>query len=197
MVLSVIVIFLLNGSIFCDKAQADDVSDSIQKAADLYKQKEYSEAIAELNFAITQINSKLTELYKATFQPALEGYTEGKAEGNSMSVALLGGGITVTRKDLRSSGGSLTMELTANSPILSSIMVMMSNPIFLGDKKLVTINGEKAIKEWDEENQNGQLQIPVDNQVLLTFTAVGVPYADLLATGENFRYDDLRALIKK
>ncbi len=192
-----IMIFLLLLISFGTTAHADGVTDIIDKAVKLYNGESFSQAITELNFAIGQIHKKLIDLYKTTFPEAQAGFEKGEYESQAAGMAMLGGGISVARKDKNASGGYVETSLLSNSPMLSSVMMMFSNPMFLGEKEVVMINDERAIKDCNEANKTCEYQVVVENQVLLTFKGQDVPFATVQAYTEAYGYAKLKELLKK
>ncbi len=154
---------------------ADEVSDQIDKAKALYTQGKYSEAIAELNFAVGQIQSLQVDRYKTAFPQPLSGWDAEDFEGGGVGTAFMGGGISVSRNYTTNDGAtSVKIELVSDSPLLSSVMMMLGNPMFLGGNKVVTVNGEKAVEEWSESDKSGQLQIVIENRMLITVNGSGL-----------------------
>ena len=180
-------IFILVGLLLSyNTAYADDVTNQIDKAKALYSQGKYSEAVNELNFAIGQIQSLQIERYKVAFPKPLAGWEAGDFEGGAAGMAFMGGGTAVSRNYTTNDGEtSIKIEIVADSPLLSSIMMMISNPMFLGGNKVVSISGEKAVEEWSDTDKSGQLQIVVGNRMVITVSGNGLASKDLLYSYAN------------
>ncbi len=162
-------------------AQTVNIPAQIDKGKALFAQGKYSEAVTELNVAISQIQSLQMEQYKTVFPAPLAGWQADEFEGNTAGMAFMGGGISVSRNYSMDDGQkSVKIEMVSDSPLLSSIMMMYSNPMFLGDKKIVMLGSEKAVEEWNAEDQSGTLQIVVANRVLFTVNGSGIPSKDVL-----------------
>ena len=84
----------------------------------------------------------------------------------------------------------------SDSPMLSFVAGMMSNPMFVsGNQQMITIGEEKAIKEWDDSNNSGELQIVVANKVLLTVRGSDVTFDEVKAYAEAYDYAKLKELV--
>jgi hypothetical protein len=181
-----IILLITCTALFWSFAQADEISSQIDKAKTLYSQGKYSEAVTELNFAINQIQNLQMDRYKTAFPDALGGWEAADFEGGAAGMAFMGGGISVSRSYSTNEGStSVKIEVVSDSPMLSGVMMMLSNPMFLGGKKVVSIGGEKGVEEWSDSDQSGQLQIVVENRMLITVSGNGLSGKDLLYTYAN------------
>jgi len=176
------IIHLILGMALCwSFVQADEISSQIDKAKSLYSQGKYSEAVTELNFAINQIQNLQMDRYKTAFPNALAGWEAADFEGGAAGMAFMGGGISVSRSYSTNEGAtSVKIEVVSDSPMLSGVMMMLSNPMFLGGKKVVNIGGEKGVEEWSDTDQSGQLEIVVENRMLITVSGNGLTGKDQL-----------------
>lgn len=162
-------------------AQSSDIVAQIDRAKDLYKQGKYGEAINELNVAISQIQSLQMDRYKTIFPAALSGWQADEFEGGAAGLAFMGGGISVSRNYSTNEGQtSVKIEMVSDSPLLSSIMMMFTNPMFLGAKKIVNAGNERAIEEWNESDESGTLQMVIENRVLFTISGNGLKDKNIL-----------------
>lgn len=177
-------------------ARADELSDSLAKAQALYAQGKYTEAITELNFAIAQIQSKQMEQYETLFPAALPTWTADKIESQT-GMAMMGGGISMSRYYHNEAGASVSIAIMSDSPMLSGMMMAMGNPLLLGGKKVISIKGEKAVDDWDNDSKSGKLQIIVDNRVLITIDGSSLEKKeDLLAYANAIDFAKLRSFLK-
>lgn len=176
--------------------QADELSDSLAKAQALYAQGKYTEAIAELNFAIAQIQSKQMEQYETLFPVPLATWTADKIESQA-GMAMMGG-ISLSRYYHNEAGASVTLSIVSDSPMMSGMLMAMGNPLMLGGKKVVSIKGEKAVDDWDNDSKSGKLQIIVDSRVLITIDGNSLEKKeDLLAYANAIDFAKLRSFLKR
>lgn len=129
--------------------QADDVTDQIDEAVKAYEKEDYNTAVTALDSASTLIRQKKGELVSKLLPEPLDGWEAGEGKSSAAAAGMFGGGISAERRYTRKSEGSnesITISITTDSPLMQSMGMMFSNPMFMGqDNKLIVINGEKAI----------------------------------------------------
>lgn len=146
-VLTLISIFLLLG--FSPVLLADDVKDQIEEAIKAYEKDDYNMAITALDSASTLIRQKKGELVSKLLPQALDGWEAGEAKSSAAASGMFGGGISAEKRYSRKTDAgkeSITISITTDSPLIQTMGMMFSNPMFMGqDNKLMVIDGEKAI----------------------------------------------------
>jgi len=166
-------------------ARADEIGDQIEKGKSLYAQQKFSQAVNELRFAVGQIMGKIAELYIQALPQAVSGWEANEPETQSAGMEFLGGGISVKRHFYKNEGASVDVGFVSDSPMLSSLMMMIGNPMFLGGNKLVTIKGEKCVEEWNESEKSGKLDIVIENRIMVTIEGSGLANKDDLYSYAN------------
>ncbi len=192
----IILIWIVFSSFLIGHAKADEITLAIDKALARYELAEYSGAIAELNRAVELLSAKLTTLYEDAFPTAQSGFITGKLESSRLGMSLLDGGISITRTDTLTTGGIIRLEMVSNSPMLTAVVMMLENPVFLGGKEMITVGVEKATKEWENDTQTGEIRVPIAKKLLLSIRGQDVPFETVMAYAENFDYPHLKALVK-
>lgn len=181
-------------------ALADDIGDMIKRGLKLYEEGKLSQSMEELNFALAQMRQKKAESLTAIFPEAPSGWKAEKAVTESAGAGLMGGGISASRK-YREDGdkGKAKLEIMTDSPLIQSMAMMLSNPMFLqGGKngKLVRIKGQKGILK--DNGKRAELQMLIDNTILLRAEANKTEKAaDIVQElTKNLDMDKLRELTK-
>ena len=154
-------------SLFSVNLLADDVAAQIRAGESAYNSKNYAKAIEELNFAIQQIQQLQQDNLGEIMPSPLSGWTAEDVENANVGAAMLGGGAVTSRK-YKKGNQSVKIEMVTNSPLMSSMMMAFSNPMFMGRKngsRLMKVHGEKAMKEF--KNGKGKVTIILDNKILL------------------------------
>jgi hypothetical protein len=181
-------------------ALADDIGDMIKRGLKLYEEGKLSKSMEELNFALAQMRQKKAESLTAIFPEAPSGWKAEKAVTESAGAGLMGGGISASRKYREDGGkGKAKLEIMTDSPLIQSMAMMLSNPMFLqGGKngKLVRINGQKGILK--DKGKRAELQMLIDNTILLRAEANRTDKAaDIVQElTKNLDLDKLRELTK-
>jgi len=181
----------LTGSI----ARADDVTDSVNEALQLYKDGKFSEAVNSLNYATQLIQQKKGSALESVLPGALEGWTAEEATSQAAGAAMFGGGVTAERRYTKDSS-SVKVQIVTDSPVLQAVMMMMSNPMFATSDggKMETIGGQKALVKMDTANKSGQVQIVVANKFLVTVEGEDVTKDDMTAYAKAVDYTKLSTL---
>ncbi|MEA1889393.1 MAG: hypothetical protein U9N50_06375 [Pseudomonadota bacterium] len=146
-ILAPVTLALLLG--FPSLLQADDVKDQIDEAIKAYEKDDYNMAITALDSASTLIRQKKGELVSKLLPEPLDGWEAGEAKSSAAGASMFGGGISAERRYTQKVDGklaALTISITTDSPLMQTMGMMFSNPMFMGqDNKLTVINGEKTI----------------------------------------------------
>ena len=128
---------------------ADDVTDQIDEAVKAYEKEDYNTAITALDSASTLIRQKKGEMVSKLLPEPLDGWEAGESKSSAAAAGMFGGGISAERRYTRKADGkveTVTISITTDSPLMQSMGMMFSNPMFMGqDNKLIVINGEKTI----------------------------------------------------
>ncbi len=161
-------------------AMADDVTDSINEGLQYYKDGQFTDAVSSLNYAEQLIQQKKSSGLETFLPDPLSGWEAEAASSQAMGAALMGGGITAER-DYHKSGSAIHIQIVADSPVLSSVMMMISNPMFAtaDGGKMVKIAGQKGILKHDAAQKSGDLQIVVANRFLVSVEGNGVSEQEL------------------
>ena len=172
--------------------QEDDIITTINEAIKQYRAGDYAAAASNLDYASQLVRQKKSEKMKDLLPEPLPGWTAKPASAQAMGAAILGGGVTVSR-EYHKGPASLTIEIVADSPVLQSVMMMMKNPLFAGagGGKLQTINGQRAIIKFEDNNHRGELNIVVAGRFMVTVKGEQIRKQDLLAYAKAIDYKAL------
>ncbi len=181
-------------------ASADQISEQIQRALQFYQQGKLTQAMDELQFALSEMRRKKASALPAVFPPPPAGWKAKKAKFVSGGAGIMAAGIQASREYYQDGGkGRARMELMTDSPMLQGLAMMMSNPMLLqasGQGRLVRIQGQKALLK--PTRTGAELQWIIDGKVLLVVRVSHTPQAESLAQELASRLDlaKLRRLAK-
>jgi len=175
---------------------ADEILDQINEAIALYKQGDFSGAIAGLEFAMTQIRQLQAARVADALPAALPGWQAEEAETMVMAGTMLGGGISAERTYTKGDA-EVDIELIGESPMLQGMLMMFNNPMMMSSsgKTLKRIKGQKAAWEYDADDRSGEITIVTHNVVLITVKGSNVDQDDLLAYAEAIDFDLIGELV--
>lgn len=127
----VLIVTLLAVAILAGAAGADDVTDAISAANKAYGGGDYKEASTQLQTALAHVNQQLIELLVGALPDPPSGWTAEEAEG--LDASAIGAGffatLVVERTYRTPDGSKIDMTVSANSPMLVSLRMFISNPM--------------------------------------------------------------------
>ncbi|TYT74236.1 hypothetical protein [Desulfobotulus mexicanus] len=189
--------------VFSSICIADDVTDSISEAMELYKSGNYTEAVSSLNYATQLISQKKAGALEAFLPLAQTGWNREGVESQAVSSSMFGGGIGASAVYTKKTGQDeeydfprIQVKIAADSPMLQGMMVMMSNPMFMGSDggKLERIKGQQAVVRYDTQNKSGEINITVAQRFLITIEGSHVAREDMLVYANAIDYRKLTSL---
>ncbi len=174
--------------------RADDVTDWVDDGLKAYKAGNFSEAAQSLEYAAQLIRQQKGEAFTAVFPKAPAGWTQLDAEGTAVASSLLGGATGATTSYERESEGiydNVNISITTDSPMLSMVSMAFANPMFMsGDgQRMIKINGQKALLEYDAEDRSGSIQIVLNQNVLVSVDGNGVSEDELRSFAQGIDFD--------
>lgn len=153
-------------------AAADEISGQLEKGIKLYQDGKLSQAISEIDFALARLKQKKSDALAAAFPPAPPGWTLDQAKRANSGGAMMGGAVSATRRYHDNGKGRVRLEALTDSPLIPSLAMMLSNPMFLQlgkAGKLVHMQGNKAVLK--DQGDRAELQALIDNKILVRVNA--------------------------
>ncbi len=147
---------------------ADDVEQAINEALEAYRQKNFSEAASNLDYAaqlVRQLKGGTLEQY---LPEPLEGWTAEQSSSQAASTAFFGGGVSA-EKTYRKDSKNVEISLVTDSPMLQGALMLITNPMFATSDggKITKINGQKAVIKYQPDRGRGEITMVV-NSTLIT-----------------------------
>jgi len=187
-ILMTIILMLVGGGLL-----ADDVMDWIKDGIEAYENKEYSEAVTNLEYAAQLIRQMKGEEMTAALPEALSGWKKQSSESGAAGAAMFGGATSASAR-YKKGNASCDITITSDNPMLSSILMMFSNPMLISSsgQKLIKIGGEKASLDFDGDQ--GEITVVVDKKVLVQISGSDITEEDLRAYAEAVNYELIEEL---
>ena len=179
--------FFISGAVF-----ADEITDSIEEAAEYYKESNYVEAANSLDYASQLIRQKRSGKLEALLPEPLAGWSAEDVKSQAAGPGFLGGMISAKRK-YKKDKSSVTIEMITDSPALQSMVMMFSNPAYASADggKLTKIKRQKAIIKYHPSKKNGEINIVVAKQYLVSVKGRNVSQNDLVDYASAIDYKKL------
>ncbi|MGH6980249.1 MAG: hypothetical protein ACREFC_03495, partial [Stellaceae bacterium] len=124
-------------------ARADDFSDHLDKARGAYATHDLRGAQRELGDAEGLIRQLRLKEWKVVLPDALDGWKAEDVQGTAAAMAMLGGGVSVSRH-YRKDGASVNIEIIADSPIVASVSGVIKMLTAVGADTL-TVSGHTVV----------------------------------------------------
>jgi len=181
-------LFITPGAVF-----ADEITDSIEEAMEYYKEGDYVEATNSLDYASQLIRQKRGENLKAFLPEPLAGWSAEDVKSKAAGAGYLGGMISAKRK-YKKDKSSVTIEIITDSPALQTMVMMFSNPAYASADggKLTKIKRQKAIIKYHPSNKNGEINIVVAKQYLVSVKGRNINQNDLVDYASAIDYKKLK-----
>ena len=147
-------------------ALADDIHDALGQAESAYSSADYGRAKRAADLAATLLGQLAAEQLAKALPGPLDGWTAEDASGDSSAAAMFGGGVQAERGYTNADSQQVRIQVMVDSPLVAQMAGLYANPAMAAMMgKLVKIGDRQAV-----QNEQGELQMLVDNRVLVTVT---------------------------
>jgi hypothetical protein len=172
---------------------ADEITDSIEEAAEYYKENNYVEAANSLDYASQLIRQKRSGNLEALLPEPLAGWSADDVKSQAAGPGYLGGMISAKRK-YKKEKSSVTIEIITDSPALQSMVMVFSNPAYASADggKLTKIKRQKAIIKYHPSQKNGEINIVVAKQYLVSVKGRNINENELVDYASAIDYKRLK-----
>lgn len=174
-------------------ARADEVSDGIAKANELYAAGDYAGALRELGFATTGIQARMNDSYGTTFPEAPAGWTADAVD--AQNVAAMGLGQNLSRTYTDPNGNSVKLSLAVDSPLLQTMGMIFANPMLAAQAgyQRLRVGNEDAMLQ-DDKAGNISIMLAIGGRLLLTAETSSVPLDQVKALFTAWKIAELKKL---
>ena len=178
-------------------ALADDITEQLQLAIELYEEGDYAATVTELQFAIGEIQAKLGDAFAMTFPPAPDGWSAGEPSREA-GAAFMGGGTMVNRDYTEDGGnGRMAAQLLIDNPMIQGMAALFSNPAMLSanpNMSRIRMGRENAILDFDETAGRGEVTfLTGGGRAMLKVEGTNLPSGDpLVELLETWDMDGLK-----
>lgn len=103
------------------------------------------------------------------------------------------------RNEKSPTGSKVVISIIANSPMVSSLAMFLSNPTIAREtgKNMVKYNGFDAIEEYDHTYRTGEINLLLSDNTLVTISATDIPDVKLLSEfAKSIDYKRILAIIE-
>lgn len=149
----------------------------IKEAQDFLTKQEYKQAILSLQDAINDINLLLAKQVAESLPAEINGLkADGENEVSTAGMGMIGGGMQITKRyrNEAKEGNDAEVQIMANSPLLSTLSMYISNPGMLGQEyKSVRVGATRAILKSETgddgttKTRSTEIQIPLGQTLIM------------------------------
>lgn len=171
-------------------AEDPAVAEAIEAGLQHYRKGELSQASSQLDYASALIRQQRAGEVVGVFPEPLPGWQADEPASESGGM-MLGGGINASRYYYKEDSARLEIELVLDSPLLQSVMAMLTNPsmIAMSGGKLVKVQGHNAM--LSTESGEPELTVIVNGNAMFTLSGEGVKINELQAFANALQLDKL------
>lgn len=149
----------------------------IKEAQDFLTKQEYKQAILSLQDAINDINLLLAKQVAESLPAEINGLkANGDSEVSTAGMGMIGGGMQITKRyrNEAKESNDAEVQIMANSPLLSTLSMYISNPGMLGQEyKSVRVGATRAILKSETgddgttKTRSTEIQIPLGQTLIM------------------------------
>lgn len=144
-------------------ARADEIGDAIAEAGRAWQGGNAGATRAALEEALQFLSQRGADQMGKALPAPLPGWTSAAADSSTAGLGLLGGGSQASRRYENAQGQHVQIQVTADSPVIAQLAMVMANPAMAGAMgRLVRIGSQRAIVDSDND-----IQMLVDNRILV------------------------------
>jgi hypothetical protein len=157
--------------------QADEITDQIDAARKSYESGELRASIQGLQFAVAGIQEKVNLALLQLLPEPLEGWNAEDAKATSAGMAAMIAGTNLTRHYFRDDGASVEISITADSPFLGMMTMMLSNPMMLQTDpgtRIYTHAGRRGMIKHDRDDTSVEISLMGNGNILIQVSGTGI-----------------------
>lgn len=160
-------ILLTTPLLFTSPIIADKVTDPIDTAIQAYKEKDYKTALEELKYATAELQKLDTAENNKLLPEALEGWSmEIEDTGNRLAMNMLGGGQMI-KAEYKNKNERIEIQIVANSPLISTVAMMVNNPMFSNAKGKEPFRYKKIKGVKEKQGTNSSITLLIAGQIMI------------------------------
>jgi len=178
-------------------ARADEVTEQLETARKAYDSGDLRVAIDTLNFAVAKIREQETARLLILLPEPLPGWQADPAQSETAGLASMIAGVNLTRRYFRQDGGEVTLNLTADSPLLPMLTMFLASPFMMQadpSAKPYAYKGQRGLIKHDPQSRDYEVTLMIGNRILVQGKGSGLP--DGAAVQQYVESLDLTAIQK-
>jgi len=176
---------------------ADEITEQLDTARKSYEDGELRAAVQTLQFVTASIQEKINRSLLELLPEPLPGWSAEEPQANTSGMAAMIAGTNLTRRYTRDDGAEVEVSITADSPFLSMMTMLLSNPMMMQadpGTRIYTYAGHRGMIKHDKDTGGWEISLMGNHNVLVQVTGTGL--ADKDAVEAYLKAIDLPAVEK-
>jgi len=161
---------LIIGAAMSAPLQADEITDQIEAASKSYADGELRAAVQGLQFAVAGIQEKINLKLLELLPEPLEGWNADEPQATSTGMVSVIAGTNLSRRYYREDGASVEIGITADSPFLAMMTMMLSNPMMMQTDpgtRIYTHEGRRGMIKREPASKHWEISLMAGGNVLI------------------------------
>jgi hypothetical protein len=162
---------------FIAPASADEVTDQLNAARKAYESGELRSAVQTLQFAVASIQEKINLSLLELLPEPLDGWNADEPQAQSGGMAAMIAGTNLSRRYYRDDGAEVDISITADSPLLSMMTMMLSNPMLMQTDpgtRVYTHGGQRGMIKHEKDSDVWGISLMVGGKIMIQVTGRGI-----------------------
>ncbi len=162
---------------FIAPASADEVTDQLNAARKAYESGELRSAVQTLQFAVASIQEKINLSLLELLPEPLDGWNADEPQAQSGGMAAMIAGTNLSRRYYRDDGAEVDISITADSPLLSMMTMMLSNPMLMQTDpgtRVYTHGGQRGMIKHEKDSDVWEISLMVGGKIMIQVTGRGI-----------------------
>jgi len=156
---------------------ADDVTDQLEAARKAYETGELRSAVQTLQFAVASIQEKINLSLLELLPEPLDGWKADEPQAQSGGMAAMIAGINLSRHYYRDDGAEVDITITADSPLLGMMTMMLSNPMLMQTDpgtRVYTLGGHRGMVKHEKDSDAWEISLMVGGKTMVQVSGRGL-----------------------
>jgi hypothetical protein len=158
-------------------ALADEVTDQLNTARKAYESGELRSAVQTLQFAVASIQEKINLSLLELLPEPLDGWNADEPQAQSGGMAAMIAGTNLSRRYYRDDGAEVDISITADSPLLSMMTMMLSNPMLMQTDpgtRVYTHGGQRGMIKHEKDSDVWEISLMIGGKIMIQVTGRGI-----------------------
>ncbi len=157
--------------------RADEITEQLDVARQSYEDGDLRAAVQTLQFAVASIQEKVNLSLLDLLPEPLEGWNADEPQASSAGMVSMIAGTNLSRHYFRDDGASVDVSIMADSPFLSMMTMMLSNPMMMQTdpgSRIYTHAGRRGMIRHARGEDSWEISLMAKGNVLIQISGTGI-----------------------